>query len=54
MADVTFCDSSGIAAFDRNYFLASQTGVAFRLINVRPIVSRVLEITGMLDALTGP
>jgi hypothetical protein len=24
MADVTFCDSSGIAAFDRNYFLASQ------------------------------
>jgi anti-sigma B factor antagonist len=54
MADVTFCDSSGIAAFDRNYFLASQTGVAFRLINVQPIVSRVLEITGMLDALTRP
>ncbi|MEV6493541.1 STAS domain-containing protein [Actinoplanes sp. NPDC051633] len=54
MADVTFCDSAGIAAFERNHFLASQSGVAFRLINVQPIVSRVLEITGMLDTLTRP
>ncbi|MGK5680203.1 STAS domain-containing protein [Actinoplanes sp. URMC 104] len=52
MADVTFCDSSGIAAFDRSYFLAAERGISFRLIRVRPEVCRVLEITGMLHTLT--
>jgi anti-sigma B factor antagonist len=52
MTDVTFCDSSGIAAFDRTYFLALTRGVAFRLVNVGPEVSRVLEITGLLETLT--
>ena len=52
MAGVTFCDSSGIAAFDSNHFLAAQSGVVLQLINLRPAVSRVLEITGMLETLT--
>lgn len=51
-ADVTFCDSAGIAALDRAYGEASQRGIDFRVTNVQPGVRRVLEITGMLDSLT--
>jgi anti-anti-sigma factor len=53
MAGVTFCDSSGIAAFDRNYLLASQRGVFFQLIHVGHDVSLVLQVTGLLETLTG-
>jgi anti-sigma B factor antagonist len=52
--DVTFCDSSGIAALDRAYFMATQHRIAFRLINVQPPVRRVLEIVGIADRLTQP
>jgi anti-anti-sigma factor len=53
-ADVTFCDSSGIAALDRAYAEAARRGVGFRLEDVQDPVRRVLEITGMLEALTEP
>lgn len=52
LANVTFCDSSGIAAFDNAFFLAGWRGVRFRLVNPQPAVRRVLEITGVLDRLT--
>jgi anti-anti-sigma factor len=53
-ADVTFCDSSGIAALDRAYAAAARRGVVFRLVDIQDPVRRVLEITGMLEALTEP
>ncbi|MEV6492673.1 STAS domain-containing protein [Actinoplanes sp. NPDC051633] len=53
-AGVTFCDSSGIAALDRAYAVAAERGVVFRLVGVQHSVRLVLEITGMLQALTQP
>lgn len=53
-ADVTFCDSSGIAALDRAYAMATRREICLRLENVRRNVRRVLELTGLLDALTDP
>lgn len=53
-AEVTFCDSSGIRALDEAYAVATQRGVPFRLVNLQPSVSRVFEIVGVLEALTGP
>ncbi|WP_328473104.1 STAS domain-containing protein [Actinoplanes sp. NBC_00393] len=50
--DVTFCDSSGVAALDESYADAREHGITLRVINLRPIVSRVLEITGLLEPLT--
>nr|WP_296076471.1 STAS domain-containing protein [uncultured Actinoplanes sp.] len=52
-AGVTFCDSSGIAALDRAYALATQRSLPFRLSNIQPSVERVLDIVGLLDILTG-
>jgi len=43
LAQLTFCDSSGIAALDRAYHQASQRGVAFRVRNLQPPARRVLE-----------
>jgi anti-sigma B factor antagonist len=54
IAEVTFCDSSGLAAFDRSYFLAGQRGVLFRLTSPQPGVRQVLQITGLLETLTQP
>ena len=51
-AGVAFCDSTGIAALDQAYALAGQHRLPFRLRNVQPGVARVLEIVGLLDALT--
>lgn len=53
-AEVTFCDSSGIRALDEAYAVAARRGVRFRLVNLRPSVSRVFEIVGVLKALTEP
>ena len=53
-SDVTFCDSSGVAALDRAYGDGLAKGIVFRLTGVTPMVRRVLEITGMLEALTPP
>lgn len=51
-AEVTFCDSSGIAALDRAYAAAAERGIGFQLVNLQPIVRRALEITGVLEGLT--
>jgi anti-sigma B factor antagonist len=51
-AGVTFCDSIGIAALDRAYATASRRSLPLRLLGVRPAVARVLDIIGILDALT--
>jgi anti-anti-sigma factor len=53
-AEVTFCDSSGIAALDEAYGAATARPIRLRVINVRPAVRRVLEITGTFGALTAP
>jgi anti-anti-sigma factor len=52
-AGVTFCDSSGIAALDRAYGMATQRSLPLRLINIQPDVAQVLAIVGMLEVLTG-
>jgi anti-anti-sigma factor len=53
-AAVSFCDSSGIRALDRLYGVAAEMGIHLRAENLQPIVRRVLEITGILEALTEP
>jgi anti-sigma B factor antagonist len=42
-ADVTFCDSSRIAALDEAYGAATYRAVRLRVINIRPAVRLVLE-----------
>jgi anti-anti-sigma factor len=49
---VTFCDSTGIAALDHACAAAARRAIPFRLVNVQPGVRRVLELVGLLDALT--
>ncbi|MEU4245671.1 STAS domain-containing protein [Actinoplanes sp. NPDC026619] len=53
LAQLTFCDSSGIAAFDKAYRQATDRGVTFQVRNLQTGVRRVLEITGVLDRLLG-
>ncbi len=53
-ADVTFCDSSGLATLDWAYAEGARRGTAFRLINVQPQVRRLLEILDMLDIVSEP
>jgi anti-sigma B factor antagonist len=49
---VTFLDSSGIRTLLNGHTGAGERGVAFRVVNPRDIVRRVLDITGVLDMLT--
>jgi anti-sigma B factor antagonist len=51
-AEVTFCDSSGIAALGRAYAAAAERGIGFQLVNLQPNVRWALEITGVLEGLT--
>jgi anti-anti-sigma factor len=53
-AEVTFCDSGGIAALDTAYANATERGIRLRVTNLQPTVHTVMEITGMLKLLTGP
>ncbi|GGQ73645.1 STAS domain-containing protein [Couchioplanes azureus] len=53
LSAVTFCDSSGIAALDRAYGEGLRRGTVFRITAPRSSVRRVLELTGMLETLTG-
>jgi anti-anti-sigma factor len=53
-ADVTFCDSSGLAALDAAYAEGARRGTVLRLVNVQPPVRRLLEIVDMADTLTTP
>jgi anti-sigma B factor antagonist len=50
--DVTFCDSSGMAALDNAYHEAQLRGLGFQLVNVQRGLRRLLELTGILDHLT--
>jgi anti-sigma B factor antagonist len=52
LAGLAFCDSAGLAALDEGYAVARDRGIALRVSDPRPGVRRILEITGMLDALT--
>jgi anti-sigma B factor antagonist len=51
-AEVAFLDSSGVSALVAAWHLASVGQVGFAVVNCRPNVLRVLEITGMAKALT--
>jgi anti-sigma B factor antagonist len=51
--DLDFCDSSGVEALIRTHRAITHRGIAFRLTNARGVTRRVLQITGVLEALTG-
>ncbi|WP_127509368.1 STAS domain-containing protein [Actinoplanes solisilvae] len=53
LSQVSFCDSSGIAALDRAYGEAAEQGIALRVTRPQQGVSRLLQIMGM-HRLTGP
>lgn len=53
-AQVSFCDSSGIEVLDSAYGNAAARGISLHVTNLQSGVRRVLELTGLLDALTGP
>jgi anti-anti-sigma factor len=50
---VTFLDSSGVAALMAARRLADQGRMDFVVVNCRSTIRRVLEITGVYKALTG-
>jgi anti-sigma B factor antagonist len=50
-ADVQYIDSSGLKILVNTWRTCEQTGVPFRLVNLRPLVKRVIDIAGLLDML---
>ena len=54
LADVVFCDSTGIGALIRARTTAAAEGVGVTVINPRGIVHRALDVTGVLHTLTNP
>ncbi|MBP0457306.1 STAS domain-containing protein [Streptomyces montanisoli] len=53
-ADLTSCDSSGLAALLMARRLTAAAGVGLRLADRPPHLTRMLEITGTLEHLTEP
>ena len=53
LADVDFCDSTGIGAIVRPRNTAALENATVHVINPRGPGHRVLDVTGMLDSLTG-
>ncbi|SCG74865.1 STAS domain-containing protein [Micromonospora coxensis] len=51
LTDLTFCDSTGIAAFVRGDNRASADGGWLRVIGATGRVDRVLQVTGLADVL---
>ncbi|BAL88372.1 hypothetical protein AMIS_31520 [Actinoplanes missouriensis 431] len=51
--DLDFCDSSGIQALVQTHRRVTQRGIAFRLTNAHGVTRRTLQLTGVLDVLTG-
>ncbi|BEL05232.1 STAS domain-containing protein [Actinoplanes sichuanensis] len=51
--DLDFCDSSGIQALVQTRSKATQQGVTFQLTNTHGVTRRALQITGVLDVLSG-
>ena len=52
LAEVTFLDCSGLTVLVALSQAAARTGCRLRITNPQPIVRRVLDLTGLLDALT--
>ena len=50
-SDVTFCDSSGIAALVGLYHRLDATGHRVRVVNVHPAIARVFELCGLVEPL---
>ncbi|WP_229075905.1 STAS domain-containing protein [Actinoplanes sp. DH11] len=46
LAEVVFCDASGVRALSEAYARANTAGIRMRVLNARGITRRVLEITG--------
>ena len=53
LAELTFCDSSGINALIDAQSYAAARGVPLRVVNARRITRRALEVTGVLPLLSG-
>jgi anti-anti-sigma factor len=53
-AGVTFCDSAGLAALDKAYAGAARQDTVLQLVGLQPAVRGLLELVGMLEALTRP
>jgi anti-anti-sigma factor len=53
LRQVRFIDSEALSALIEGYLAAERAGVAFRLVEARGIVERVLTVVG-LDHLCGP
>ena len=51
---VTFCDSTGIDALVKARTLAASRGARLGAVNARGVTRRSMEITGVLDLLSGP
>src|SRR3954452_15793629 len=54
MAGVTFCDSSGLSALVQAMTSAADRDLTFQVVNVPQYIRQTLDITGVLDWLTGP
>jgi len=52
LAGVTFMDCSGLTALIVAGNVAARTGCRLRITNPQPIVRRILDLTGLLGALT--
>lgn len=53
LAGLTFCDSMGISALVTGRHQADACHVGYRVVNAHGIVAHALEITGVLDYLSG-
>lgn len=51
LSDVTFCDSTGLSVFVRTKNTSDETGGDIRLASPQPGVRRILQISGLYDAL---
>jgi anti-anti-sigma factor len=54
LSGVTFLDCAGISALVAVHNAAVRVGCQMRLTGPRPIVHRILDLTGLLSILTGP
>lgn len=52
LGDLKFADSSAIKAFLIGAQAAEERGIGFELVNPRGLVQRLLEVTGLMSALT--
>jgi anti-sigma B factor antagonist len=54
LAGVTFMDSLGLGTLVVGHRICAQLGVRYRVRNPSPFVSRLLEVSGLRDWLSGP